>query len=86
MNGYPLNVINKTIKNTLQNHNSEHKSKELEPLNMFIPYKKVVAENLKSVASKYGFITIFTKTKDVRGQLRTKHKRIKWTLQLQFVK
>ena len=82
MNGYPLNVINKTIKNTLQNHNSEHKSKELEPLKMFISYKKVVAENLESVARKYGFTTIFTKTKDVRGQLRTKHKRIKWKLQL----
>ena len=36
----------KTIQNTLQNHNSEHKSKELEPLKMFIPYKKGVTEKL----------------------------------------
>ena len=44
LNGYPLN--DKTIQNTLQNHNSEHKSKELEPLKMFIPYKKGVTEKL----------------------------------------
>ena len=37
LNGYRLNVINKTIKDTLQSHNGEHKSKELEPLKMFIP-------------------------------------------------
>ena len=47
LNGYPLNVINKTIKDTLQSHNYEHKSKELEPLKMFIPYEKDVAEKLK---------------------------------------
>ena len=45
LNGYPLNVIKKTIKNTWQNDNFEHKSKELEPLKMFMPYKKGVAEN-----------------------------------------
>ena len=45
LNGYPLNVINKTIKDTLQSHNSEHKRKELEPLKMFIPYEKDVAKN-----------------------------------------
>ena len=73
-NGYRLNVINKTIKNTLQNHNSEHKSKGLQPLKMFIPYEKGLAEKLKRVASKYGFTTVFTKTKDLRGQLRTKQK------------
>ena len=72
LNGYPLNVINKTIKNTLQNHNSEHKSKELQPLKMFISYKKGVTQKLKMVPSKYGFTTVFTKTKDLRGQLRTK--------------
>ena len=74
LNGYPLNVINKTIKNTLQNHNSEHKSKELQPLKMFISYKKGVTQKLKMVPSKYGFTTVFTKTKDLRGQLRTKVK------------
>ena len=74
MNGYPLNVINKTIKNTLQIHYSEYKSKELKPLKIFIPYDKVVAEKLKSVASKYGFTTVFTKTKDLGGLLQTKEK------------
>ena len=57
---------------TLQIHNYEHKSKELEPLKMFIPYEEGVAEKLKKVVSKYGFTTIFTKTKDLRGQIRTK--------------
>ena len=74
LNGYPLNVINKTIKDTLQSHNSEQKSKELKPLEMSIPYEKGVAEKLKSVASKYGFTTVFTKTKDLKGQIRTKQK------------
>ena len=72
LNGYPLNVINKTIKDTLQSHNYEHKSKELEPLKMFIPYEKGAVEKLKRVASKYGVTTVFTKTKDLRRQLRTK--------------
>ena len=67
LNGYPLNVINKTIKDTLQSHNSEHKSKEFEPLKMSIPYEKGVAEKLRSVASKCGFTTVFTKTKNLRG-------------------
>ena len=74
LNGYPLNVIYKTIKNILQSHNCEYKSKELEPLKMFIPYEKGVAEKLKRVANKYGFTTIFTKTKDLLGQIRTKQK------------
>ena len=39
---------------------------------MFIQYEKCVAEKLKYVARKYGFTTIFTKTKDLRGQIRTK--------------
>ena len=64
MNGYPLNVFNKTMEDTLQSHNSEHKSKELGPLEMFIPYKKDVAEKLKRVARKYGVTTVFTKTKE----------------------
>ena len=81
LNGYPLNVANKTIKDTLQCHDSEHKSKELEPLKMFIPYEKGVAEKLKRVASKYGFTTVFSKTKDLRGQIQTKQ-RIKWKLQV----
>ena len=68
LNGYPLNNINKTVKGTLQIHNSEHKSKELELLKMFILYKKGAAEKLKRVASKYAFTTTFTKTKDLRGQ------------------
>ena len=72
LNGYPLNVINKTIKDTLQIDNSKDKSKELEPLKMLIPYEKVVAEKLKRVASKYRFTTVFTKTKDLRGQIPTK--------------
>ena len=38
------------------------------------PNQKGVAEKLKRVASKYGFTTVFTKTKDLRGQLRTKVK------------
>ena len=63
LNGYPLNIINKTIKGTLQIHNSEHKSKELKLLKMFIPYEKGVSKKLKMVASKYGFTTVFTKTK-----------------------
>ena len=74
LNGYPLNVINKTIKDTLQSHNFEHKSKELEPLKMFIPYEKGVAEKVKRVASKYGFKTVFTKTKHLRGEIQTKEK------------
>ena len=72
LNGYTLNVINKTIKKTLQNHNSEHKSKKLQPLKMFIPYEEGVAEKLKMVASKYEFTAVLTKTKDLRGQLQTK--------------
>ena len=68
LNGYPLNVINKTIKDTSQSHNSEHKNKGLEPLKMFIPYEKGISEKLKRVASKYGFTTVFTKTKELRGQ------------------
>ena len=56
----------------LQINNFEHKSKELEPLKVFIPYDKGVAEKLKRVASKYGYITVFTKTKDLGGQIRTK--------------
>ena len=47
LNGYSLNVMNKTIKDTLQCHISKHKSKELEPLKMFLPYEKGVAEKLK---------------------------------------
>ena len=39
---------------------------------MLIPCEKCVAEKLKCVARKYGFTTIFTKTKDLRGQIRTK--------------
>ena len=46
----------------------------MEPLKMFIPYKKGVAEKLKRVACKYGFTTVFTKAKDLRGQLWTKQK------------
>ena len=63
LNGYPLNVINITMKNTLQNHKQEHKSKEPQPLKMLISYEKGVAEILKRVASKYGFTTVFTKKK-----------------------
>ena len=81
LNGYPLYVINKTIKDILQCHNSEHKSKELEPLKLLIPYERGVAEKLKRVASKYGFTSVFTKTKDLRGQIRTKQKD-KWKIQL----
>ena len=32
---------------------------------MFIPYDKGVAGKIKSVSSKYGFTTVFTKTKDL---------------------
>ena len=67
LDGCPLNVINKLIKNPLQSHNSDYKSKELEQLKMFILYEKGVAEKLKRAANKYGFTTAFTKTKDLRG-------------------
>ena len=43
LNGYPLNAIDKTIEKTLQINYSEYKSKEMEPLNMFIPYDKAIA-------------------------------------------
>ena len=55
-------------------HNSEHQSKELEPLKIFIAYEKGVAEELKRLASKYKFTTVFTKPKDLRGQIQTKQK------------
>ena len=71
-NGYPWNVINKRIKDTLQSHNSEQKSKKLEPLKVFILYEKGVAEKLKRVASKDDFTTVFTETIDLRAQMRTK--------------
>ena len=74
LNGYPLNVIYKTIKNTLKIHDSKHKGKEVEPLKMFIPYEKGVAEKLRRVACKYGFTIVFTKAKDLRGQLWIKQK------------
>ena len=74
LNEYPLNVTDTTIKDTLQSHNSEHKSKELEPLKIFISYENGVAEKLKRVASKYGFTTVFTKTKGLAGQIQTKQK------------
>ena len=41
---------------------------------MFITYKKGVAENLKRIANKYGFTTIFTKTKDLIAQVWTEQK------------
>ena len=77
MNGYPLNIFKETIKETLQGHSVERRSKELEPLKMFIPYEKGVDEKLKRVASKYGFTTIFTKTKNLSYK---QNKRIKWKL------
>ena len=58
----------------MQNHNAEHKSKELQLLTIVIPYEKGVAEKLKRVANKYGFTTVFAKTKNLRGQLQTKQK------------
>ena len=67
--GYPLNVINITTKDILQIHIYEYKSKELEPFTKFIPYEKGVAEKLKRVASKYLFTIVFTKAKDLRGQI-----------------
>ena len=76
-NGYRLNVINKTIKNTLQNHNSEHKSKELEPLKMFIPYEKGLAKGCKQIwvynslyKSNRLKRTITNKTKGQNGNFR----------------
>ena len=74
LNGYSLNVINITIKDSLQIYCPEHKSKELEPLKMFISYGKDAAEKLKMVASKYAFTIIFTKTKDLRGHIRANKK------------
>ena len=74
LNRYPLNAINKTIKNTLQNHNSEHKNKKLEPRKMLIPYEKGVAEKLKRIASKYGFTTVFTTAKDPKKTIISKTK------------
>ena len=75
LNGYPLKNINKTIQNTLQSYNSEHKSKDLEPLKIFISYKKGVTEKIKRGANKYGFATVFTKTIELRGHLQTKEKK-----------
>ena len=69
LNGTPLNIINKTIKDTWQSQYSEHNNKELEPLKVFIPYEKGAAEKLKKVASKYRFTTIFTNPKDLRRQI-----------------
>ena len=46
----------------------------MEPLKIFIPYGKGVAEELKMVASEYGFTAVFTKTKGLGGQTRTKQK------------
>ena len=40
LNGYSLNVINKTIKDTLETHNSDPKSNKLDLLKMLIPYQK----------------------------------------------
>ena len=37
----------------MQNHNSEHKSKEQQPLKMLIAQENGVAEILKRVTSKY---------------------------------
>ena len=48
LKGYSLNIINKTIKDTLQSHNYEHKSKELQPSKIFTPYEKSVPEKLKT--------------------------------------
>ena len=70
-----ISVVNKTIKDTLQFDNSEHKSKELQPLKMFIPYKRGAAEKLR-VARKYGLTTTFTKTRNVRGQIQKKQDKI----------
>ena len=63
LNGYPLNIINKTIQNTLQNHNSERKSKELKPLK--IPCDKGVAEKLKRIAKIWVYNSLYKK-KDLR--------------------
>ena len=74
LNGYSLNVINITIKDSLQIYSPEHKSKELEPLKMFISYGKDAAEKLKMVARKYAFTIVFTKTKDLGGHIRANKK------------
>ena len=45
LNGTPLNIINKTIKDTWQSQYSEHNNKELEPLKVFIHTRKVLLKN-----------------------------------------
>ena len=41
---------------------------------MLIPHGKGVAEKLKRIASKYGFTTVFTKTKDPKKAIINKTK------------
>ena len=57
LNGYPLNIIYKTIKE-----------------NWKFTILNIKAKNWKRLASKYKFTTVFTKPKDLRGQIRTKQK------------
>ena len=65
LNWNPLNVINKTIKNIFQTHNSEQKSKELEPLKVFVSQEKgVPSKQQQSLQNQ----------KDFRGQIRKKTK------------
>ena len=72
LNGYPLHVINKTIKSTLQNYNSEHKSKE--PLKMFISYNKSVAEKLKKGCKQICVYNSHYKNKRLKRTITNKAK------------
>ena len=70
LNEYPSNVINKTIKGTLQIQNSELKKEKT--IKNVHPIRESCCWKTKSVATKYKFTTVLTKTKDLRGQIRTK--------------
>lgn len=57
LNGYHLNITNKTIKGHYIQHESlVRKNQELEPIRLFITYQKITIW-----LRKFGFTTVFTK-------------------------
>ena len=87
LNGYSLNVINSTIKDTLQVHNSENKSKGLEPLKLFIQYQKGVVEKYKGTQENIILQQLTTdKNKRIKRTNRNKTSEKKWKLQEEFMK
>ena len=58
-NGYPLDVINKAIKETqLTTLSSVRKNQELELLSLFVLHEKSFSEKLRFASVKFGFTTI----------------------------